>query len=162
VIARDPYDRTKPRAENIKALLQMAIGVVAAIVILVGLLWGMAHHDDTGQLSRRALARIALALIISAAIELAYTLFTPGPDEVLDPLMLGLSATLLLNITDPRNKFGWQLGLATVLFAAAIGGLFAARKYLADLPQSSDRTDDKTNGDADPPRNATTFAKHPQ
>ena len=39
-----------------------------------------------------------VGLAAAAALELAYTLFTPGPDEALDPLMLGLSATILLKL----------------------------------------------------------------
>lgn len=34
------------------------------------------------------IAVIATALAVAAALELAYTLFTPGPDEAIDPLML--------------------------------------------------------------------------
>ena len=38
------------------------------------------------------------ALAAAAAVELVYTLFTKGPDEALDPLMLGLSAAALLSL----------------------------------------------------------------
>jgi len=42
---------------------------------------------------------VAYALFFSSGIELAYMLFTPDPDEVLDPLMMGLAATVLLGVS---------------------------------------------------------------
>ena len=38
---------------------------------------------------------IASALAAATVIELAYTLFTPGPDEALDPVLLAIASALL-------------------------------------------------------------------
>jgi hypothetical protein len=69
---------------------------------------------------------IAYALAVAAAIELAYTLFTPGPDEALDPLMLGLSSALLVLVTregsSPVARFSGVL-----IGVAALGALFFIR-----------------------------------
>lgn len=61
---------------------------------------------------------IAAALAASAAIELAYTLFTPGPDEALDPLMLGLSAGILYLVSESGIP-------ATTQFAGIFVGVIA-------------------------------------
>jgi hypothetical protein len=75
---------------------------------------------------------IAYALAVAAAIELAYTLFTPGPDEALDPLMLGLSSALLLLVTkggsSPVARFSGVL-----IGVAALGALFFIRhRWITD------------------------------
>jgi hypothetical protein len=70
---------------------------------------------------------ITAGLAAAAAVELAYTLFTPGPDEALDPLMLGLSAGILLLVTRPDVPVAWQF-LGTVLGVLALGLLFLIRR----------------------------------
>ena len=72
---------------------------------------------------------IAYALAAAAAVELAYTLFTPGPDEALDPLMLGLSSGLLLLITTPGLSAITQYS-GVLVGVVALGGLFIIRRYL--------------------------------
>jgi len=71
------------------------------------------------------------ALAAAAAVELVYTLFTRGPDEALDPLMLGLSAAALLSLGDV-SKFDIKEGVALFLYALALGILFLIRKHLAE------------------------------
>ncbi|MGO9790913.1 MAG: hypothetical protein ACLP8S_15875 [Solirubrobacteraceae bacterium] len=63
-------------------------------------------------------------------VELTYTLFTPGPDEALDPLMLGLAATLLLLLGHLTNvDFGEAAALLALGLLLAV--LFATRLWLA-------------------------------
>lgn len=66
---------------------------------------------------------ISIGLAAAAALELAYTLFTPGPDEALDPLMLALSATLLLKLTQLTSPVSMGEAVALLLL-----GLLLARK----------------------------------
>jgi hypothetical protein len=73
---------------------------------------------------------IAYALAVAAAIELAYTLFTPGPDEALDPLTLGLSSGILLLITDGSLASVTTKFSGVLLGVLALGGLFLIRRYL--------------------------------
>ncbi len=78
---------------------------------------------------------IASALAVAAAIELAYTLFTPGPDEALEPLMLGLSAGILFLITENSNdKLSVAVQFSAVLLGVlALGALFIIRnRFLHD------------------------------
>jgi len=58
-------------------------------------------------------------------------LFTPGPDEAIDPVMTVLAAAILLGIG--KIDFSTiQLGQGVSLFlaTAALAGLFATKKYL--------------------------------
>ena len=116
-------------------LLQMLVGIGATLDI------GIQVHrfvNDSADLIPPLLSTvivihvIAYALAVAAAIELAYTLFTPGPDEALDPLTLGLSSGLLLLITTDTSK---ELTVAMkfsgiLLGVLALGILFLIRRYL--------------------------------
>lgn len=94
-----PYAGAAPIARWIKAVVQMIIGGVASAIVL----WVAARNLPPGgkpldYVQEQIFGIIGLALVVAAAVELAYTLFTDGPDEALDPLMLGLSAALLLQL----------------------------------------------------------------
>jgi hypothetical protein len=115
----------QPLALVVKIALQMAIAVVAVV-----LLWRLAIPDIAGfQLPNEqvTLELIGEALALAAAIELAYTLFTDGPDEAVDPLMLGLAAFMLFRLANVRNLTSVEAG-AFVLYATALGGLFFIRR----------------------------------
>jgi hypothetical protein len=88
------YDLLQPHAKNVKAALQMAIGIITVIAV------GWRYIDSLGNVdaTKVFLDGIGIGLAAAAALELAYTLFTDGPDEALDPLMLGLASTLLLKL----------------------------------------------------------------
>jgi hypothetical protein len=73
---------------------------------------------------------IASALAAATVIELAFTLFTPGPDEALDPVLLAIAAALLFQL-GKVNEFHWQDGLAVVLYGIALGTLFVVRVFIA-------------------------------
>jgi hypothetical protein len=85
---RSVYDPLQPRAKNVKAMLQMAIGVTT--VTVVG--WQYFNTLGDGDPTSLFLNGIGIGLAAAAALELAYTLFTDGPDEALDPLTLGLAS----------------------------------------------------------------------
>jgi hypothetical protein len=73
---------------------------------------------------------VGLGLAIAAAIELAFTLFTDGPDEALDPLMLALSAAIILQLAKIEH-FEWQSAVAVALNVGALAGVFAVKRFLA-------------------------------
>ena len=126
------YRHGQPWAHAVKVLLQMIVGIGAVIDI--------GRHVTHSLISRTASSPlaptigisvkvIAYALAVAAAIELAYTLFTPGPDEALDPLMLGLASGILLLVTSDNlsvtaRYFGVLMGVL------ALAGLFLIRRYL--------------------------------
>ena len=125
-----PYRSVAPKARYFKSIVQMVIGVTAAFFAIREAWHGLATIDDVTVVQNHVFEAIALGLAVAAAVELAYTLFTPGPDEALDPLMLAVSAALILQL-GKVEKFQWQEAIAALIFAAALAGLFAIRKYLA-------------------------------
>jgi hypothetical protein len=121
-----PYMRAKPYAMWLKVRLQMGVGLVA----LVALLFRLLNNDLLS--SEDIFALVSCALAIAAVIELAHTLFTPGPDEALDPLALGLSAALLLQLAK-LDKFDYQQAIAALLYVLALGALFAIRRRWSEV-----------------------------
>jgi hypothetical protein len=131
------YRHFSPRAQFFKALTQMIIGGVAAIVVISLAIDLIAHHHTGNDIQNHVFTTIGVALAISAGIELVYTLFTPGPDEALDPLMLALSAAIILQLNKLANFDLKQAG-AAVVYIAALAGTFAIRKYLSKEPEPQD------------------------
>jgi type IV secretory pathway VirB2 component (pilin) len=124
------YESITPIAKTVKALVQAVIGVVAVIVLLVQLCTHLANGAlDLGDI---ALAIIGTALAFSAAVELAYTFFTDGPDEALDPLILGLASFALIEISRKKVHLA-QTAIPVLLIVLAIAVLFATRRFLAQL-----------------------------
>lgn len=131
------YDALEPIARILKILLQMAIGVVAVILIW-RLVWETRHDKWPNNLpvTGETLKIIGAGLAVAAAVELAYTLFTDGPDEAIDPLLLGLAATLMLQLGKADNLEAGQ-GWATVAFVIGLGLLFTIRElFVRDEPDS--------------------------
>jgi len=113
----------------------MAVGLGAVIDIAWHVEQSVSKHSGTAPFAPSIAASvlvIASALAVAAAIELAYTLFTPGPDEALDPLMLGLSSGILFLITEnANNKLSVAVQFSAVLLGVlALGVLFVIRRRL--------------------------------
>jgi hypothetical protein len=90
------YDQAEPVAKTIKTALQMLIGIAAVCIIGWHFIAGSASDPEPA--IPQLLDGIGIALAAAAVIELAYTLFTKGPDEALDPLMLAIAATLIIQV----------------------------------------------------------------
>jgi hypothetical protein len=123
------YNAYRFRAEGIKIILQMLIGSALAGILVIKLIcravgWGARYWA----FQMTTLDLVGHALAYSAGIELAYTLFTPGPDEALDPVLMGLAAAALLAFAQINTLVIGQAASAA-LYCACIGGLFAVRKY---------------------------------
>lgn len=149
---KDLYHVADPPAQWIKALVQMLIGVGTVIALIV-LIWF--PHIRNGGVAEFALRIVAIGLALAAVVELTYTLFTDGPDEALDPLILGLSSFLLLKISDPKT--GLTLGNAgtIILFIAALAALFIVREVFIERPKRS-REEPSRNPQEQDAREATT------
>jgi hypothetical protein len=123
------YAWIAPKAKLLKAFIQMFIGILAVARLSAYMWHGHAWHwaplftgaDDS-------LALIGRALAAATVVELAYTLFTDGPDEVLDPLMLGISAFLIIELGRTRTQIAWGTGVGLLLAAVTLGLLFAVRQ----------------------------------
>ena len=132
------YHKAKPWAYGIKVFLQMIVGVGAVIDIAWHVERSVSTHKGAAPFAPNimtSVAVIASALAVAAAIELAYTLFTPGPDEALEPLMLGLSSGILFLITEnvDKNLSAPAQFSAVLLGVLALGVLFLIRsRFLRD------------------------------
>lgn len=71
-----------------------------------------------------------MALAAAAVIELAYTFFTDGPDEAIDPLILGLSSAMLIQVAGRNIDFDDVLIL--LLEAVLLTILFLIRLFLVE------------------------------
>lgn len=126
------YDHAEPIAHFVKAVLQMSIGLI--VIWTVGLhfleLVTDRHADRSSDAIALLLNDVGVGLAAAAVVELAYTLFTSGPDEALDPLMLGLSAAILIELS--RNGIDLNKAAALILLGLLLAILFAIRLFLAE------------------------------
>lgn len=95
----DLYGTIKPLAENIKTVFQMVIGLSIVAVISIKLILFLFNPIPFSLLATQTLEFIGAALVVSTGFELAYTLFTDGPDEAVEPLITGLAAVILVVIS---------------------------------------------------------------
>jgi hypothetical protein len=129
-----------------KAVLQMLIAAYAVGWLIWSFLLSNRIHNCVASSPQAASAHeqfcylippanvafqiIASALAAATVIELAFTLFTPGPDEALDPVLLAIAAALLFQL-GKVDQFHWQDGLAVVLYGIALAALFVVRVFIA-------------------------------
>ena len=143
------FHKVRLYAENVKILIQMFIGIVLVLFLLLKVFGNINVFHPFLQTSPRVpsnvveglqslamlnpLEIVAYGLYFSTGIDLAYMLFTPGPDEAIDPVMTGLAATILLGIAniDFAHLQGLILQVITLFLAVgALAGLVATKKYL--------------------------------
>lgn len=129
------YKGRRALAESVKVRVQMLIGLLIFITLLAKIVLYLCPIEEykfhllNDIQGKTTLSLVAIGLAYSAGIELAYMLFTPGPDEAIDPLILGLSSAALLIISN-TNTVSWEEVLAVAVFSAVIVGLFWVRNRL--------------------------------
>jgi transcriptional regulator with XRE-family HTH domain len=133
------YKKVQPRAELFKGAIQMAIG----FAVISAFVWQYFNHGHKQfDIVHSALSLVGYGLAVSAAVELAYTFFTKGPDEALDPLILGVSSFTLIALSEidpPRLKTTDAIPIS--LFALAIVLLFLARRFLLEAEDEAPDTE---------------------
>lgn len=129
------------KVEYFKSCLQYFVGTYIFIFVIIKA-WAFIGfptvlikdlHLIKYILSTSVLALVSQAVMVSAAIELAYMLFTPGPDEAVDPLILCIAGTALLVMSDENSaKTDSMLydSIAVLLFAISLAILFYLRFML--------------------------------
>jgi hypothetical protein len=120
-----PYDHFAPIAYYLKALIQMGIGVWVVVTASTRVIEGVATDSSLFEIVGHGLA-------FAAVVELGYTLFTPGADETLDPLMLAIAALLLIRIGQ-IGKLDWRDAISVLLYVICLAALFAVRKFLVEI-----------------------------
>ena len=130
------YARTEGPAQWLKALVQMLIGVGTVITIAI-LVW-FPHLRSIG-IAELALRVIGTGLALAAVVELTYTLFTGGPDEAIDPLILGLSSFILIKISEPGTGLSVSNAGTIILLVVALAGLFSLRAIFIGRSDTKDK-----------------------
>lgn len=131
------YAWTAPKVKPLKALIQMAIAVLAVTRLCAYMWHGHNLWEPRFTSVDDSLGLIGRALAAATVVELAYTLFTDGPDEVLDPLMLGISSFLIIELG--QKHLTWGTGLGLLLTAITLGLLFAVRQRFIEDAEPAPR-----------------------
>jgi hypothetical protein len=133
-------------AEPLKILVQFLLGVMIFCLLVLRILHlagvfknspiqigGFAFSKEISQFAfeTKVLDIVGRALALSAGVELGYMLFTPGPDEAVQPVIVGLAATILLLISG-ISDITWQSGLGILLLVVTLAVLFAVNKKYVD------------------------------
>lgn len=130
------YDTFRPCAETIKIGLQMFIGVLLVFFLGTKFIFhffniGYDWSKWLGYLeyihSLKTLIIVSSALAYSAGIELAYMLFTPGPDEAIAPLVTSAAAGLMHAIANV-GKLDIQVVFSMLLYVIVIASLFMVKE----------------------------------
>jgi hypothetical protein len=138
---KSAHDKFRPYAKRIKIYLQMLIGIALTCVLIGKILehlginiawlnWIKVGLYAQSLFKTPTLSIVGHALSYSAAIDLAYTLFTPGPDEAVEPLITGLAAAILLEIANPDKLIPHAVSIA--IFVTVLAGLFVIRRVFIE------------------------------
>ncbi len=113
-------------------LLVLALKILCRAAVLLGSPLTRFPGVQDVLLSKPALTIVGIGLGYSAAVDLAYMLFTPGPDEAIQPLLVGLAASALIAISD--GTIDW-IDVAFVPVACLSMGflLYLKRRFAAEL-----------------------------
>jgi hypothetical protein len=129
------YERWQSQAESLKVIGQMVVGLLTVIGVVAAVIIESVYPTTASEAAENVTAEVfavtAAGLAAAAALELAYTLFTPGPDEALNPLLLGVSSTFLF-LAVKSTRLDWQFGFSSAFFAAALYGLFKIKERFVD------------------------------
>lgn len=123
----------------------MGIGVGLVTLVFVKLFYTRQSHINIEQIGYiidifklaklTVLDIVAKALGYATAVELAYTLFTPGPDEAINPLITGVATVVLLGLGHV-DKLDLNQAIAAVLYVLTIAGLFIIRRRFIEKETS--------------------------
>jgi hypothetical protein len=149
------YKSCRPIAERIKIALQFSVGFGLTCLLVAKVIYSLVPSlkaplwlrvDELRSIP--TLELVAIALEYSAGIELAYTLFTEGPDEAVEPVIMGLAAAMLLGFSK-LGSIDVLAGCGAIAFVLALAGLFLIRHYF--VQPDNDDDEKSTNRATDNP-----------
>lgn len=155
IYAKKTMENMERKVEKFKTCLQYGVGIYiftfviikAFVFVGIPLLGASEWLVVKYVLSKSTLALVSKAVMVSAAIELAYMLFTPGPDEAVDPLILGIAGTALLVMSDENSAQTDSMlydSIAVLLFVISLAILFYLRFKLSKwFPRQFDKDSPK-------------------
>lgn len=137
----DPYKSTLPKIiKTFKVRVQFLIGfTLIVMLILKGGVEVIDTFIDLKEIKEphfltqvyqhfttiNTFSYIASALAISAGLDLGYMLFTKGPDEALEPLLLGITSAAFYTLSNSPDK-AWIIGIYTLSLFVVI---YCMKKY---------------------------------
>lgn len=137
----DPYKGTLPKIiKTFKIRVQFLIGfTLIMMLILKGGVEVIDTFIDLNEIKEphfltqvyqhfttiNTFSYIASALAISAGLDLGYMLFTKGPDEALEPLLLGITSAAFYTLSNSPDK-AWIIGIYTLSLFVVI---YCMKKY---------------------------------
>ncbi|AVF95472.1 hypothetical protein HJ171_23700 [Vibrio parahaemolyticus] len=103
------YKWAKPKVEVLRVLLQFVVGLFIFYTIFLKVFQFAGLQFECLPLATKLYGKAFLeiiggSLLVSSAIELGYMLFTPGPDEAIDPLILSITASALIALSKDEAK----------------------------------------------------------
>ncbi|MGW5960658.1 hypothetical protein [Methylorubrum thiocyanatum] len=129
------YAGLEPYAYLAKIYAQIITGFLIALLLVIKFFIPISKCPSQDLLGilycKNTLALVGDGLMYSAGFELAYMLFTPGPDEAIEPVILGMAATILIVISDDKtNYFDALIPLSLVLSIWIL--FYLSKKFLPD------------------------------
>jgi dipeptide/tripeptide permease len=125
-----PKSTVRAFAATVKSVGQGFIGFAIVATVAAKFLTPLAPWIVPNFMERAAsestLSLVAHGLQYAAALDLAYMLFTPALDEAVQPLILGLAAAAILEISKPDPTLIGVLAIGT--YCILIGLLFYVRR----------------------------------
>ena len=132
------YDFFAPHFFDLKVLLQMLIGIGIMILLLAKILYLFDVVILEKFVKYKTLEIVSRGLAYAAGIELGYMLFTPGPDEAIEPLILGLSSALILAISKIEELKLYQ-ATSLIFFILGLGILFIIRRLFINKENNKEK-----------------------
>jgi hypothetical protein len=135
---RERFWNAEAWALRVRRPAQYLIGLAIFILLIVMILYQseiIKDHDWMWKpladllTTERPIALVGKGLAISAGVDLAYMLFTPGPDEALEPVMLGIASTVLLLISNAEHR-PLYYAIVVLLLAVSLAGLFLVWRHI--------------------------------
>jgi hypothetical protein len=132
------------RAEGVKNASQwlIALGIFALLIFKVFFsVWHLfgplpTWPPITALMTSKPLDIVGQGLAASAAVQLAYMLLTPSLDEAVEPVILGIAATILL-LVSKMDVLKIREALCVLLLVLTIAILFVLKKYFLDGPKKT-------------------------
>lgn len=140
-IRDDSKEDSESAADRIQFFCQRLIFASLTILLLLkgiieladslSLLKDSTNHFITHLKGIKTLSYVANALAISCGFQLAFMLITKGPDEAIEPIMLGIASVILLMLSaiEPQ-KWSIDNSLSVAVLIGCIGALFYLSKKL--------------------------------
>lgn len=122
-------------ANAFRKIVQMLLSVVLLCIIVRAFYHYLCSGTDAQkEVVSPVLSEVGKVLAFAAAVDLAYMLITPGPDEAAGPVIIGIAAGMLILVSSIQFESPYHNlllpSISVLLLALAIAVLFHIRKQV--------------------------------